>query len=203
MLATQQGAHEKLHRPNHTAVRRAICTPSAGLWPKSSARSRAFDLWDLHVLGRDDVVPACRAGATTVTLWLREAGRAAGAAEGLVEADLDWPNLCERRRVKAALVLRLKGSHAVAAPVLVHDIEHGLLADEVALVNDELPNALGPDIHHVEAPAVALGEGATRRSRRGVPAEGGGHRPLEGCGGNNSTQEEHSHAAAACRGRHG
>mmetsp|Transcript_51524 Transcript_51524/g.165000 ORF Transcript_51524/g.165000 Transcript_51524/m.165000 type:complete len:221 (+) Transcript_51524:77-739(+) len=129
---------------------------------------------DVAALHREVRVPARRAGRAAVALRPRKAWHAAGAAKGLVEPEFDGPDLSDGRHVDALLHLLPRRPHAVAAPVLAQDLEHGLLADEVALVDHELANAAGADLHHVQAPALA------RRQRPGparsvrAAAKGGG-----------------------------
>merc|ERR1719263_1167626 len=113
-------------------------------------------------------VPGRHAGAAAIALGAREARLAAGAAEGLVQAQLQGADLRDGRDVDALLVLRLRGAHAVAVAVLVHDLVHGLLADKVALVDHELTDAARANLHEVQAPAVAGRRRAPGRGRGGA-----------------------------------
>ncbi|CAK0881511.1 unnamed protein product, partial [Prorocentrum cordatum] len=67
-----------------------------------------------------------------------------------------------------------RGAHAVAEAVLRQDLEHGLLPDVVALVHDELADALRPDLDEVQAPPSRPDCGARRGGARLLPAKAAG-----------------------------
>merc|ERR1719188_641810 len=98
--------------------------------------------------------PTSGASAPAVTRRLHEARLPAGPLKYLRDAHLQWADLRDRRHVQVGLELLRGGAHAVAVAVGGQDVEHSLLANEVTLVDDELADALGPDLHKVEAPAL-------------------------------------------------
>mmetsp|Transcript_55598 Transcript_55598/g.140693 ORF Transcript_55598/g.140693 Transcript_55598/m.140693 type:complete len:211 (+) Transcript_55598:220-852(+) len=121
-------------------------------------------------------VPRCQAGEAAVALRFHQAGGAARAAEDLVETELQRSNLRDRGHVDALLLLLGRRPHAVPEAVLVQDLLEAHLANPVALVDDQLANALRPDLHHVQPPAVSLRQLAAPRQRRNATATEQRHR---------------------------
>mmetsp|Transcript_51522 Transcript_51522/g.164994 ORF Transcript_51522/g.164994 Transcript_51522/m.164994 type:complete len:226 (+) Transcript_51522:77-754(+) len=135
---------------------------------------------DVAALHREVRVPARRAGRAAVALRPRKAWHAAGAAKGLVEPEFDGPDLSDGRHVDALLHLLPRRPHAVAPAVLAQDLEHSLLADEVALVDHKLADAAWANLHHVQAPAIARRQGPGPTRRGCGAAEGGWARQAPG-----------------------
>merc|ERR1740121_2910676 len=113
--------------------------------------------------GGQVLAPGRGARDAAVALRLREAGVRAGATDDLGEADLEGADLRDRGALDAGLLLLRRGPHAVAEAVLVQALLQAHLAQPVSLVDDELADALGADLHHVQAPTVASRQGAACR----------------------------------------
>jgi len=116
---------------------------------------RRVEAW---ALARQFLAPARSASDATVTLWASavKARLAARATQSLEEPELDWADLSDWRHVDASILLLLGGTHTVTAALLIHNLSQAQLAEEVALVDDQLANAARANFHHVQSPAKAL-----------------------------------------------